>query len=206
MGRLGTPLLLVALATIGPRAARAQQKAAPNAAASTNSAAIDDTTRSQVLAARDAIWRAWFANDTVALARLLPRSTTAGEGGGWETRAEIVEASRRSASSGLRLVVIRFDDTRLHAQGNVVVVFSNYTMELEQQGRRSTVTGSASEIFVRTDGVWQNPFWYLGPRSGPGPSRDSRSRARQRSGCARRAGGTAAAAAASRARCVLVCE
>jgi hypothetical protein len=164
MGRLGTLLLVVALVTMAPRAARAQQQATPNAAASRNSAAIDDATRSQVLAARDAIWHAWFANDTVALARLLPRSTTAGEGGGWETRDEIVEGSRRSASSGRRLVGIRFDDTRLHAQGNVVVVFSNYTMELEQQGRRSTVTGSASEIFVRTDGVWQNPFWYLGPR------------------------------------------
>lgn len=163
MNRMRTLLPMVALATMAPRAARAQQ-ATPNAAASPNSAAIDDATRSQVLAARDAIWRAWFANDTVALTRLLPRSTTAGEGGGWETRDEIVEASRRSASSGLRLVAIRFDDTRMHAQGNVVVVFSNYTMELESQGRRSTVTGSASEIFVRTDGVWQNPFWYLGPR------------------------------------------
>jgi len=79
-------------------------------------------------------------------------------------RDEIVEGSRRSAASGLRLVGIRFADTQLHAQGNVVVVFSNYTMELEQQGQRSTVTGSASEVFVRSDGVWQNPFWYLGPR------------------------------------------
>ena len=85
---------------------------------------------------------AWFANDTAALARLLPRSTTAGEGDGWETRDEIVEGSRRSAASGLRLVGIRFADTQLHAQGNVVVVFSNYTMELEQQGQRSTVTGA----------------------------------------------------------------
>ena len=163
MNRTGTLLLIVALSPIAPRVARAQQKATPNAASAT-STTIDDATRSQVLAARDAIWRAWFANDTVALARLLPRSTTAGEGGGWETRDEILEGSRRSASSGRRLVGIRFDDTRLHAQGNVVVVFSTYTMELEDKGQRSTVSGSASEIFVRTDGVWQNPFWYLGPR------------------------------------------
>jgi hypothetical protein len=26
------------------------------------------------------------------------------------------------------------------------------------------VTGRASEVFVRTDAGWQNPFWYLGPR------------------------------------------
>jgi len=165
MNRTGTLLLIVALSPIAPRVARAQQKATPNAAASATSTTIDDATRSQVLAARDAIWRAWFANDRVALARLLPRSTTAGEGGGWETRDEILDGSRRSASSGRRLVGIRFDDTRLHAQGNVVVVFSTYTMELEDKGQRSTVSGSASEIFVRTaDGIWQNPFWYLGPR------------------------------------------
>jgi hypothetical protein len=164
MKRMGILLLIVALSPIATRDARAQQKAPPNAAAPGSSTAIDDVTRTHVLATRDAIWRAWFANDTVALARLLPRSTTAGEGGGWETRDDIMEGSRRSASSGRRLVAIRFDDTRLHAQGNVVVVFSNYTMELEDKGRRSTVTGSASEVFVRTDGVWQNPFWYLGPR------------------------------------------
>ena len=141
MNRMRTLLPIVALAMIAPRATRAQQQVTPNAAASQKSAAIDDATRSQVLAARDAIRRAWFGNDTVALARLLPRSTTAGEGGGWETRDEIVEALRRSASSGLRLVAIRFDDTRMHGQGNVVVVFSNYTMELESQGRAAPLRG-----------------------------------------------------------------
>jgi hypothetical protein len=90
------------------RDAASQQQATPNAAGSPKSDAIDDVTRTGVLAARDAIWRAWFAHDTAALRRLLPRSTTAGEGGGWETRK--------------------------------------------------------SEVFVRTDGIWQNPFWYLGPR------------------------------------------
>ena len=52
----------------------------------------------------------------------------------------------------------------MHANGNVVVVFANYTLELDDEGRRSTVSGSASEVFVRSDGIWQNPFWYLGTR------------------------------------------
>ena len=164
MSRMGTLLLIVALSPIAPHTARAQQKTTPNATSSTSSTTIDDATRSQVLAARDAIWRAWVANDTVALARLLPRSTTAGDERGWEGRDEIVAGSRRSVASGRRLVGLRFDDTRMHANGNVVVVFSSYTLELEEQGRRSTVTGSASEVFVHTDGAWRNPFWYLGPR------------------------------------------
>jgi len=163
MNRRGRLFLIGALAIVAPRAASAQPPATPNAAESAPPDRIDDATRTAVLAARDAIWRAWFAYDTVALRRLLPRSTTAGEGGRWESRDEIVAGSLRSASSGRRLVAIRFDDTRIHANGNVVVVFSRYTMELEGQGRRSTVTGSASEVFVQTNGVWENPFWYLGP-------------------------------------------
>jgi len=159
-----TLLMLAALTVMAPRDAASQQPATPNAALARSSDAIDDTTRAAVLAARDAIWRAWFAHDTAALGRLLPRSTTAGEGGGWESREEIVAGSLQSASSGRRLVGIRFDDTRIHANGNVIVVFSNYSLDLEHEGRLHTVTGSASEVFVRTDGGWQNPFWYLGPR------------------------------------------
>jgi hypothetical protein len=165
MRRSITLFLLAAFAPLAPREAVSQQRPAPNAAVSPKPGAIDDATRAAVLAAREAIWRAWFAHDTAALRRLLPRSTTAGEGGGWESRDEILAGSRRSATSGRRLVGIRFDDTRIHANGNVVVVFSNYTLELEQQGRRDTATGSASEVFVRTDGIWQNPFWHLGPRN-----------------------------------------
>ena len=164
MNRFIVLLTASVLALIVPRATFGQQPAKPNATGPAPSDALDAATRTAVLAARDAIWRAWFANDTAALTRLLPRSATAGDGDGWESRDEIVAGSRRSAESGRRLVGIRFDDTRIHANGPVVVVFANYTMELEQQGRRSTVTGSASEVFVKTDGVWRNPFWYLGPR------------------------------------------
>ena len=149
---------------LAPATLAAQQQARPNAAATTKSDAIDDATRTAVLAARDAIWRAWFAHDTAGLRTLLPRSTTAGSGQGWQSRDEILAESRQSVSSGRKLVGLKFDDTRIHKNGNVAVVFSNYTLELEGQGRRNTVTGSASEVFVRVDGVWQNPFWYLGPR------------------------------------------
>jgi hypothetical protein len=95
---------------------------------------------------------------------LLPRSTVAGDERGWQSRDEIVDESRQSAASGRKLVGLKFDDTRIHKNGEVAVVFSNYTLQLEQQGQRTTVTGSASEVFVLEDGVWQNPFWYLGQR------------------------------------------
>jgi ketosteroid isomerase-like protein len=164
MSRFVTLIMVSASIGVAAGDTGSQQRATPNAAESRAPDAIDDGTRAAVLAARDAIWRAWFADDTAALRGLLPASTTAGEGNSWESRDEIVAGSLRSATSGRRLVGLRFDDTRLHRNGNVVVVFSNYTLELEHDGRRSTVTGSASEVFVRTGGVWRNPFWYLGPR------------------------------------------
>jgi hypothetical protein len=164
MSRLVIACMLAAFALAAPRDAGSQQPAVPNAAATRPADGLDDATRSEVLAARDAVWRAWFAHDTAALRRLLPRSTTAGEGNAWETRDEIVAGSLRSATSGLRLVGLRFDETRLHANGEVVVVFSHYTLELEREGQRNTITGNASEVFIRRDGVWQNPFWYLAPR------------------------------------------
>jgi hypothetical protein len=145
-----------AIAAASP--APAQQRSAPNADA------VDDATRTAVLAARDEIWRAWFANDTASLRRLLPRSSTAGGASGWETREEILAGAAGSKAAGRRLAGIRFDDTRIHRNGNVVVVLSTYTMDLEEGGRRNTVTGKASEVFVLADGVWQNPFWYLGDR------------------------------------------
>ena len=164
MNRIVMVALTAATVACLSASADAQQKAKPNDASIATSGVPDDATRTALLAARDAIWRAWFAHDTVALARLLPRSTTAGDARGWESREEIVAGSLQSAASGRKLASIRFDDTRIHMNGNVAVVFSNYTMELEEGGRRNTVRGSASEVFVRTDGAWQNPFWYLGPR------------------------------------------
>ena len=164
MRRLISVCALAVCAMFNPRAVAAQGQAKPNAARATQPEPIDDATRTAVLAARDAIWRAWFAHDTAALAKLLPRSATAGDDRGFETRDEIVDGSRQSAGSGRKLVAIKFDDTRIHKNGAVAVVFSHYTMELEDQGQRNTITGSASEVFVLMAGVWQNPFWYLGPR------------------------------------------
>ena len=154
-------LVLTAAAT--PRSTVAQPSR-PNAGTAARADAIDAATRTAVLAARDAIWRAWFAHDSVALAKLLPSSTTAGDARGWQSRDTIVDESRQSAASGRKLVGLKFADTRIHKNGEVVVVFSTYTLELEHQGQRNTVTGSASEVFVLEDGVWRNPFWYLGPR------------------------------------------
>jgi len=122
---------------------------------------VDSVTRAQVHAARDAIWRAWFAADTESLARLLPSAVAAGSRNGWESRDSTIAAARQFAAQQGRLVDIRFDSTSIRLRGSVAVVQSRYHLVLDQRGKRVTRTGVATEIFVRENGRWVNPFWYL---------------------------------------------
>ena len=123
---------------------------------------ISGEVRAQLLAARDAIWRGWFRNDSATLARMLPPAAAAGGGSGWQNRDAIVAEARQFAASGARLVDIRFANTRMERQGNVVVIFSDYTLETEREEQRTRSMGRATEVFVLENGVWTNPFWYLG--------------------------------------------
>jgi hypothetical protein len=146
----------------------AATKAAPNdrsvAKQQGDSSELDERTRGELVAAREAIWRAWFENDTIALARLLPAAAAAGEPSGWEHRDAILAGSRAFVASGTRFVAVHFTNTRFHLNGDVAVLFSDYTIETEREGKRSSSSGRASEVFVRTGGVWRNPFWYLAHR------------------------------------------
>jgi hypothetical protein len=51
--------------------------------------------RSEILKAREAVWRAWFANDTKTLQKLVPPDTiviSAGEDK-WKTQAEVFQSA-----------------------------------------------------------------------------------------------------------------
>ena len=75
----GCIVLTGVLAALPSRIERATIVTPAMSRGASTSDSVDARTRAALLASRDAIWRAWFANDTAALARLLPRSTTAGE-------------------------------------------------------------------------------------------------------------------------------
>lgn len=123
---------------------------------------LDSATTSALLSARERIWRAWFANDSVELARLLPPAVVAAEGAdGWEDRAAIMAGSRGFAASGGKLARIQFFDTDIVSYGNVAVVHSRFELELDNRGQRTTRSGLATELFVRRGGEWVNPFWHL---------------------------------------------
>ncbi len=123
---------------------------------------VDANTRRELESARDSVWRAWFAGDVRALERLIPAGLAAGSPYSWEDRAATIEGSRRAAASGRRLVEIRFDSTSIRLRGNVAVMQAKYLYVLQgRDGTRDTTRGIATEVFVRENKRWVNPFWYL---------------------------------------------
>ena len=118
----------------------------------------------QILAARDTVWRAWFANDTAVLRRVLPPAATAAESSDstrFTDRAEIMKSARQFASSGDRLERIDFANTNVSLTGDVAVVTSNYRLVLRNAKGADTSRGRATEVFVRSGTGWVNPFWHL---------------------------------------------
>ncbi|MDP9203936.1 MAG: hypothetical protein M3P12_00570 [Gemmatimonadota bacterium] len=109
-------IVVLALFVMDPAAMRAQTSTG------LRSQVVDAKTRRELETAREAVWRAWFAGDSVALERLIPKVLAAGTAGQWEDRAMTLKPP---------------------------------------WGKRTTVSGVAAEVFVREDGRWVNPFWYL---------------------------------------------
>jgi len=79
--------------------------------------------RQRILAAREAVWKAWFSNDRAALERLIPEETIAIDDGqeGWSDRAAILANAKRFTDSGGKLVKLEFPKTEIQVYGNTVV-------------------------------------------------------------------------------------
>jgi hypothetical protein len=119
----------------------------------------------ELLAARDTVWRAWFANDTSLLRRYLPPATAVldGRDAHWSDRKAIMDDSRGFARSKGRLVELNFAATEISSAGHTALIRSSYTTVVESNGRRDTTRGRAIELFVRQGKTWVNPYWQLQP-------------------------------------------
>ena len=122
-----------------------------------SSSPIDSSTRAQVVEAREAVWRAYYAGDSARLAELLPERMV----GMGQDRAGIIADAQESARSGTRLLDIGFTCDEFFLSGDVAVVYSNYVTSMERGGKRSEEAGRAIELFERRDGKWINPSWHL---------------------------------------------
>jgi len=129
-----------------------------------SSPAAEEAIDPDLLATREAAWRAWFAGDSATLEAMLPPEFLGYgmRGDELSTRAHTLTASRGFAASGGRLARLAFPATRAQRYGDVVVLYSLYEIELvDGAGKASTMRGRATEVFVRRDAKWLHPGWHL---------------------------------------------
>ncbi len=119
--------------------------------------------RQQILTAREAVWRAWFANDRAALERLIPVEAIAINNGSeeWSDRATIFAGAQRFADSGAKLIRLEFPKTEMQIYGNTIIIYTSYLFETEEKGKRVTTSGRGTEMFVRRGNELVNVGWHL---------------------------------------------
>ena len=118
--------------------------------------------RRELLATREAAWRAWFNNDRDAMKVHFPADTLAINAGEepWVDQAAVFSSARAFAEQGGKLVRLEFPRTEIQLYGDVAILYSLYLFETETAGKRQTTAGRATEVFVRRNGAWVNPGWH----------------------------------------------
>jgi ketosteroid isomerase-like protein len=119
--------------------------------------------REQVMTAREAVWKAYFANDRATLERLIPDDAIAIDNGSseWSDRAGILAGAQHFADRGGKLVRLDFPKTEMQIYGGAVIVYTTYICEIEANGKRMTQSGRGTEIFVRRGNELVNVGWHL---------------------------------------------
>lgn len=119
--------------------------------------------RKELLAVRESVWRAWFANDQAALAKLLPQDLIAINNGqaDWDDLAKTLSGAQEFAGKNGRLISLNFPKTELQVYGNVAILYSQFEVEASSGGTTQKQSGRATEIFLRQNGRWINTGWHL---------------------------------------------
>ncbi len=115
-----------------------------------------------LLAAREAVWRAWFADNTPELEELIPPELIAIETGEkWQSREDELAGAKNFAARGGKLVRLEFPQTEIQAYGHTAILYTKFTLETEMDGKQTTLSGRATEMFVSRHGKWVNVGWHL---------------------------------------------
>ena len=117
----------------------------------------------EVLAVREAAWRAFFGGDVKTLENLLPKEFI-GIGmndGPFTDLAATLDASRAFRERGGRLIHLAFPETKAQVLGDVVVLYGRYEVIVFSAGAERTMRGRLTELFVKRNGKWLHPGWHL---------------------------------------------
>lgn len=112
---------------------------------------------------RKAVWVDWFSGDTAAMHRVLAPELVAisPDGNHWQGLAETMAGSAQFKAGGGKLVSVNFTSNLTHRFGDVVVMFSHYTVVTSNAGKQQTQKGRATEVFVKHQGKWVHTSWHL---------------------------------------------
>jgi ketosteroid isomerase-like protein len=105
--------------------------------------------RQQILDARGAVWRAWFANDQQSLFKLVTDETIAFQNGEkWQNKADFMASAKQFAESGAKLLRLDFPRTEIKMYGNTITLYTAYVFEIDVAGKRITKEGMGTESFI----------------------------------------------------------
>jgi ketosteroid isomerase-like protein len=116
----------------------------------------------ELLQVRESVWRAWFAGDIQSLRELVPAETIvmSSDEKEWKNQANVLQSAADFHAQGGKLVRLEFQRTEVQHFGDVAIVWSNFVVKTEMNGKGSVSRGRASEVFVRRNGRWLNPGWH----------------------------------------------
>jgi hypothetical protein len=141
--------------TVTDPAWKAQQMAQPTT--------LSVQAKKQLLDFREGVWRAWFAGDTATLATMIPDEIIAVNNANpdFDDHQKIMDGSKSFAAGGAKLTRLEFPRTDIQAYGNTIILFTTYSYDISDAGKKTTVTGNGVETFVRRDGKLLNTGWIL---------------------------------------------
>ena len=139
---------------------RASKPAPP---AAHGASGLTDHDNKELLAAREAVWWAWFGNDVETMKRLLPADLVAidADTEEWAGLEKILQRAEAFHRKGGKLTRLEFPETRIQVIGSAAVLYTKYVIETEVGGQRTTLTGRGTEMFARRNGQWVNTGWHL---------------------------------------------
>ncbi len=120
-------------------------------------------TEQELLRVREVVWRAWFTNDRKQLQKLLPEDLIAIDAGQeeWPGRKAVLENAAQFVQRGAKLLNLSFPRTEIQLYGDVAILYSLYSFEVQEGEHRTVRSARATEIFVRRNGRWENSGWHL---------------------------------------------
>jgi hypothetical protein len=127
-------------------------------------ASLTDRVRKELLDAREAAWRSFFADDPVAAIEKIigPEVIAIQENGErWENRERLIATAKAMKAQRVQLLRLEFPHTDIQLFGDTAILYYTYVFSTGNDKMSGTEAGRGTEVFVRRDGRWIDVGWHL---------------------------------------------